>query len=78
MAVGISHTIHQLLVKTALFLFAGVVEKSRDTANLRRFGGVIESAASTDLVVRVASTHESGSSAAGEPTRAGIAGDWGS
>ncbi len=45
LAGGIFYIIHHILVKTALFLIAGAVEKSRGTTNLRRLGGVIETEA---------------------------------
>ncbi len=42
LAGGIFYIIHHILVKTALFLVAGAVEKSRGSTSLRRLGGVIE------------------------------------
>jgi multicomponent Na+:H+ antiporter subunit D len=41
---GIFYIVHHILVKTALFLIAGSVEKLRGTTHLNRLGGVIESA----------------------------------
>jgi len=41
---GIFYIVHHILVKTALFLIAGSVEKLRGTTHLNRLGGLIESA----------------------------------
>ena len=44
LAGGIFYVIHHILVKTALFLVAGTVEKSRGTTYLPNLGGVLETA----------------------------------
>ncbi len=42
LAGGIFYIIHHILVKTALFLVAGSVEKNYGTTSLRRLGGVLD------------------------------------
>jgi multicomponent Na+:H+ antiporter subunit D len=67
LAGGIFYIIHHILVKTALFLCAGTVEKMRGTTNLKRLGGVLESAPGLAALFMVA-----GLSLAGVPPLSGF------
>jgi multicomponent Na+:H+ antiporter subunit D len=67
LAGAIFYIVHHILVKTALFLIAGAVEKLRGTTHLLKLGGVLESSASLTFLFLVA-----GLSLAGVPPLSGF------
>jgi len=67
LAGAIFYIVHHILVKTALFLIAGAVEKMRGTTHLKKLGGVMESRPSLAILFMVA-----GLSLAGVPPLSGF------
>ena len=67
LAGAIFYIVHHILVKTALFLIAATVEKLRGTTNLRKLGGVVETAPGMSFWFMVA-----GLSLAGAPPLSGF------
>ncbi|RMD85668.1 MAG: Na+/H+ antiporter subunit D [Candidatus Dadabacteria bacterium] len=64
---GIFYIVHHILVKTALFLVAGTVEKLRGSTHLRSLGGLVETAPAVSTLFLVA-----GLSLAGAPPLSGF------
>ena len=64
---AIFYIVHHILVKTALFLIAGSVEKLRGTTHLMRLGGIVESRPALAVLFMVA-----GLSLAGVPPLSGF------
>ncbi len=67
LAGGIFYIVHHILVKTALFLVAGTVEKARGTTYLPDLGGIVDSAPVVSTLFVVA-----GLSLAGAPPLSGF------